>query len=340
MRLSYPCTGPRRMMSGMIVDSAIYVDGARSESLGGDTLTRGTYESCRSRGGMVWVGLLDPTREELEGVAEEFGLSREAVVGLSAAHRRPGTERYGDLTFVALLTASYREESETVVFGEIQVLTGPDFVISARHGGPSELSRVRRDLEGNPGVIQRGSEAVLRAVMGRVVDDYVPVVEGLEDDIDEIETEVFGGSPRVSQRIYELSREVIRFERATGPLADVLARLAEDAPEDDTASRNRLREIRGRLLRVTEQTAGFRSLLSNILNVNLTLVSVQQADQTKRISAWAAILVVPTLITGVYGMNFRYMPEISWPLGYPLTLGAMGLICLVLYLLFRRSGWL
>lgn len=328
------------MMSGMIVDSAIYVDGARSESLGSDTLTRGTYESCRSRGGMVWVGLLDPTREELEGVAEEFELSREAVVGLSAAHRRPGTERYGDLTFVALLTASYREESETVVFGEIQVLTGPDFVISARHGGPSELSRVRRDLEGNPGVIQRGPEAVLRAVMGRIVDDYVPVVEGLEDDIDEIETEVFGGSPRVSQRIYELSREVIRFERATGPLADVLARLAENAPEDDTASRNRLREIRGRLLRVTEQTAGFRSLLSNILNVNLTLVSVQQADQTKRISAWAAILVVPTLITGVYGMNFRYMPELSSPLGYPLAILGMAAICLVLYLLFRRSGWL
>lgn len=328
------------MMPGMIVDSAIYVDGARSESLGDDTLTRGTYESCRSRGGMVWVGLLDPTREELEAIAEEFGLSREAVVGLSAAHRRPGTERYGDLTFVALLTASYREESETVVFGEIQVLTGPDFVISARHGGPSELSRVRRDLEGNPGVIQRGPEAVLRAVMGRVVDDYVPVVEGLEDDIDEIETEVFGGSPRVSQRIYELSREVIRFERATGPLADVLARLAEDAPEDDTASRNRLREIRGRLLRVTEQTAGFRSLLSNILNVNLTLVSVQQADQTKRISAWAAILVVPTLITGVYGMNFRYMPELSSPLGYPLAILGMAAICLVLYFLFRRSGWL
>lgn len=308
--------------------------------LGGGGSPEGLYAACRTRGGMAWVGLLDPTREELDGVAEEFGLPRTVVGELSAAHRRPRAARYGGFTFVALLTARYLDEPERVEFGEIQILVGPDFVISVYHGGPSEPGRVRRELERHPAAIARGPEAVLHAILDRVIGDYAPVVEGLEDDIAEIETEVFGGSPSVSRRIYELSREVIRFERATGPLAGVLEHLSEDAPEDDEAARGRLRELRGRLLRVTEQTEGLRSLLSSILNVNLTLVSVQQADQTKKISAWAAILVVPTVITGVYGMNFRYMPELSWPPGYPLALFGMAAICLALYLLFRRSGWL
>lgn len=326
-------------MPDMIVDGAVYARGVRVESLDGVS-PEGLYSECRSRGGMAWVDLLDPTREELEELAEEFGLPRETVGGLSTAHRRPRMERYGGCTFVALLTARYLDEPEQVEFGELQVLAGPDFVVSARHGEPSELGRVRRELERRPELMARGPVAVLCAILDRVVEDYAPVVEGLEDDIAEIEAEVFGGSPRVSKRIYELSREAIRFERATGPLAGVLQRLAEDLPADDETGRGRLRELRGRLLRVTEQVEGFRSLLSNILNVNLTLVSVQQADQTKRISAWAAILVVPTVITGVYGMNFRYMPELSWPLGYPLALCGMAAICLVLYLLFRRSGWL
>lgn len=324
-------------MPAMISDSAIYVNGVRQKDLGGGS-PEGLYAACRQRDGMVWLGLVDPTREELARVADEFGLPRDTVGELSSAHRRPRTERYGGHRFVALLTARYLDEPEQVEFGEIQVLVGEDFIVSARHGGPSDLGRVRRELESRPEVLGRGPEAVLHAILGRVVEDYAPVVEGLADDIDEIETEVFGGSPRVSQRIYELSREVIRFERATGPLASVLEHLAEEAPEE--AASNRLRELRGRLLRITEQTEGFRSLLSSILNVNLTLVSVQQADQTKKISAWAAILVVPTVVTGIYGMNFRYMPELSWPMGYPLALCGMAAICAILYLLFRRSGWL
>lgn len=327
-------------MPGMIVDGAVYVDGKRVAGLKETGSPEDLYAACRSRGGMAWVGLLDPTNEELEGVAGEFGLPREAVAGLSAAHRRPVAVIYDEYTFVALMTARYLDEPEQVKFGEIQILAGPDFVVSVLHGEPSEVARVRRELDHRPEIVAQGPKAALYAVLGRVVEDYEPVVEGLGDDIDQIETEVFGGNPGVSQRIYELSREVIRFERATRPLADVLERLTEDVPEGDESTLGWLRQIRGRLLRVTEQAAGFRSLLSSILSVNLTLVSVQQADQTKKISSWAAILVVPTVVTGVYGMNFRYMPELSWPLGYPLAMLGMAEICLVLYLSFRRSGWL
>jgi magnesium transporter len=323
----------------MIADSAVYVRGERVEDLEGVS-PGGLHAASRSRAGVAWIELLDPTQEELEEVAEGFGLPAETVGELSNAHRRPRTERYGGSTFVALLTARYLDEPEQVEFGEIQVLAGPDYLLSVRHDDSSELGQVRRELEKEPEVIARGPRMVLYAILDRVVGDYAPVVEGLEDNVAGIEAEVFGGSSGVSRRIYELSREVIRFERAAGPLAGVLERLAEEIPGNDEAARGRLRELRGRLLRITEQVEGLRSLLSSILNVNLTLVSVQQADQTKKISAWAAILAVPTVITGVYGMNFRYMPELSWPLGYPLALCGMAAICIVLYLLFRRSGWL
>jgi magnesium transporter len=328
------------MIAVMIVDGAIYVEGKRRVDLDGSASASGLYEECRRQGGVAWMDLLEPTREELEEITREFGLPGETAGELLKAHSRPRAEHYGECTFVALLTTRYLDGPEEVEFGEIQLLVGPDFVVSARHGGPSDLDQVRRELERHPTAIAEGPEAILHAVVRRVVEGYSPVVEGLSADIDEIETEVFGGNPRVSQRIYELFREVIHFERATVPLAGVLEVLLQEVPEADESARSRLRELRTRLLRVTEQAAGFRSLLSSILNVNLTLVSVQQADQAKKISAWAAILVVPTVITGVYGMNFRYMPELSWPLGYPLTLLGVAAICLVLYLSFRRSGWL
>lgn len=328
-------------MLAMIVDGAIYVEGVRTRNLDSEVSLGELYGARRARGDLAWVGLLDPTREELESVAKELALPQEISRELSVAHRRPKAEVYGECRFVALLTIRYMDEPEKVEFGEIQVLTGPDFVVSVRRGGPPEPGRARQDLEQrHPEIIARGPEAVLHAILERVIGGYTPVVEGLSDDIYEIETEVFGGNPRVSQRIYGLFREVIHFEHATVPLTGALDRLLEETPEEDEMAQGRLQELKARLLRVTEQAEGFRSLLSSILNVNLTLVSVEQADQTKKISAWAAILVVPTVITGVYGMNFRYMPELSWPLGYPLTLFGMAAICLVLYLFFRRSGWL
>jgi magnesium transporter len=175
--------------------------------------------------------------------------------------------------------------------------------------------------------------------MNRVVDDYGPVADGLENDIDEIEVEVFGGDPGVSRRIYELSREVIQFHQATQPLAGALGSLAEDGMHDAEV-RSHLRDLRDRALRVTERVEGFRELLQNILTVNFTMVGIQQSDQTKKISAWAAIVIAPTLIAGIYGMNFDYMPELHWRFGYPFALSLMVLAAFLLYLSFKRSGWL
>lgn len=321
----------------MIVDSAIYVDGHRS----GPVPLEGARETCLARGGFAWIGLYEPTREEFDSVAGEFGLHELAVKDAVKEHLRPKVERYGDALFVVLMAARYVEETEAVEFGEIHAFVGRDFIVTVRHGEAPELGKVRRRMEASPDLLRRGPTAVLYTIMDRVVEDYGPVIEGLENDIDEIETEVFGGNPGVSRRIYELSREVISFHRATQPLAGALERLTGEAGNEvDPDVRRYLRNAQDRVLRVTEQIEGFRELLSNILNVNLTMVSVRQNDQVQKISAWAAILIVPTIITGVYGMNFRYMPELVWPLGYPFALFLMVFVSSLLYLGFKRSGWL
>jgi magnesium transporter len=322
----------------MIVDSAIYVDGRRSAPYPIEEI----YEACREKGGYAWVGLYEPTEEEFNSVVGEFRLHELAVREAIKPHQRPKIERYGDSLFVALKATRYLEEPETIEFGEIHALVGPDFIVTMRYGEASELREARRRMEGEPDLLRKeGPFAVLYTIMAHVVDDYVPVVEGLENDIDEIEVEVFGGNPGVSRRIYELSREVIQFHQATQPLAGALGSLAEDNAHDvDPEVRTYLRDVRDRALRVTERVGGFRELLSNILAVNFTLVGIQQNDQTKKISAWAAIVIVPTLIAGIYGMNFDYMPELHWRFGYLFALSLMVLAALILYLRFKRSGWL
>ncbi|HSL00084.1 MAG TPA: magnesium/cobalt transporter CorA [Rubrobacteraceae bacterium] len=299
---------------------------------------------CRERGGFAWITLQQPTREELESVAGEFGLPGTALRDANRRHHRPRVERYGETLFVALKTARYDEEKEEVEFGEVHTFLGPDFVVTLRYGEANELIEVRRRAEGEPDLLRRGPAAVLYAILDRIVEDYDPVVEGLEDDIDEIEEKVFEGSPAatrgVSRRIYELSREVIQFHQAVQPLALALGRLMEGADDVDPEVRGRLRGLHDRVLRVTERVASFRELLTNVLNVNLTLIGVNQNDQMKKISGWAAIVIVPALIAGIYGMNFDYMPELHWRYGYLLALSLMGLVALALFLGFRRSGWL
>ena len=322
----------------MIVDSAIYVDGRRTEACALEE----TYETSRERGGFAWIGLYEPSREEFDSVAGEFGIHEMAVEDALKAHSRPKVERFGDSLFVVLKAARYVEDKEEVEFGEIDAFVGRDFIVTVRHGEASELKEVRRQVEGDRELLRRGPAAILYAIMNRVVEDYGPVLDGLENDIDEIETEVFGGNPDVSRRIYELSREVIEFHRATQPLAGALERLTESNAHgvEDVDVKRYLRSVEDRVLRATEQIEGFRELLSNILSVNLTTVSVRQNEQVQKISAWAAILIVPTIITGVYGMNFVDMPELGWLLGYPFALLLMVTTSALLYLGFKRSGWL
>lgn len=327
----------------MIVDRAVYRDGRRTAEPDGFAELRA---ACESNGAVAWLGLFEPTEDELSALAREFDLHELACEDAVKAHQRPKLERYGETLFLILRPARYIDESETVVFGEIAAFVGPRFVLTVRHGDAPELGPVRQRLEGRPDLLRRGPMAILYAIVDHVVDGYQPVVAGLENDIDEIEDELFDGSPTVSRRIYELTREVIEFQRATAPLDGMLGRLIDELRADDEEG-SYLRDVHDHALRVEEQAEVFRAHLQNILNVNLTLetkalteASHAQNEQVKRISAWAAILFAPTLVGTIYGMNFRHMPELDWRLGYAFALALMVLVSAGLYAVFRRSRWL
>jgi magnesium transporter len=305
---------------------------------------------------MAWIGLYRPDQRELMSLASEFDLHELAVEDAILAHQRPKLERYGDTLFVVLKAARYVDETEEVEFGEVHVFVGPDFVVTVRHAEAPDLAAVRRRVEADPELLGLGTEAVLYAIMDKVVDGYEPVVCGLENDIDEIETEVFLGDPKVSRRIYELSREVIEFQRATHPLQDMLAALAAgfDKYGVDEELQRSLRDVADHVTQVIERVDGFRELLRDILTVNATLVAQKQNEEmkslalasheqnteVKKISAWAAILFAPTLIGTVYGMNFDEMPELHWAAGYPFALALMAMVCFSLYVVFKRRDWL
>jgi len=302
--------------------------------------------SCGADGGIAWIGLYRPSAEEFAEVAREFALHELAVEDAVNAHQRPKLERYGETLFCVLRPARYIDSTETVEFGEVHVFAGPRFVITVRHSEAPDLGDVRRKLEARPDLLQRGSVAILHAIMDRVVDDYGPVVTGVENDVDEIEDEVFNPSADASRRIYDLTREVILFQRAVKPLVGMLDRLMSDA-EVDEEERRYLRDVQDHALRVQDQADGFRQLLQNILSVNLTLetktlneVSNRQNEEVKKISAWAAIGFAPTIVGTIYGMNFDHIPELHWYYGYPMALGLMVASSTALYVLFKRRKWL
>jgi magnesium transporter len=324
----------------MIADNAIYVDGRRAAKQ--PSSLQETYEELRQLdNGVAWIDLYKPTQGEFESVAQELELPPRVIEDAIKPQQRPKLVRYGDSLFVVLKTARYLDELEKVEFSEAHVLVGKDFIVTVRYEEIPALEEVRRRLEGEPGLLRQGPQPILREIMDQIVDDYEPVLEGLGTDIQEVEVEVFGENAEVSQRIYELSRELVQFQRALSPLARALERGAERDEQDiDPELRSYLRELHDRVLRVEEPTEGFRDMLSDILVVNLTLISVRQNDQTKKISAWAAMLIVPTLIAGIYGMNFDYMPELHWTFGYPFALALIVSISGGLYAVFRHIKWL
>jgi magnesium transporter len=327
----------------MIVDSAIYREGTRIDAP--ETLSE-LNAACRRGAGVAWLSLYQPPEQELRDIAREFGLDGLAIEDAVQPHQRPKLERYGDTLHLVLRSARYQDEAETVEFGEVHVFAGPDFVITARDAEAPDIPAIRRTLEARPELLARGTTTIVHAIVDRVVDDYGPVVDGIRNDIDEIEDDVFAGSPTVSRRIYELSREVIAFQRAVKPLPPIVNRLLEAHDGGEEQDRF-LRHILDHLVHVEEQVDSFRELLSNILSVNLTQetkalteVSNAQNEQVKRISAWAAILFAPTVVGTVYGMNFEHMPGLHWQWGYPIALALMVLISVGLYLLFKRRNWI
>jgi magnesium transporter len=278
-----------------------------------------------------------------------------AVEDAIVAHQRPKLERYGDTLFVVLRAARYLDDVEEVDFGELHVFIGSNFVLTVRHSQAPDLAAVRHRMEGDPELLSRGPEAVLYAILDSVVDGYAPVVAGLQKDIDEIETEVFRGDPKVSRRIYELSGEVIEFQRSVRPLLGMLDGLATGFVKygTDEELQRRLRDVADHATTVAERVDVFRQMLADILMVNATLVSqaqneeikglteasYAQNEEVKRVSAWAAILFAPTLIGTVYGMNFD-MPELHWAFGYPFALLLMAITSVSLFVIFKTRGWL
>ncbi|MGC5567258.1 magnesium and cobalt transport protein CorA [Streptomyces sp. FR-108] len=340
--------------SGSVVQAALYRDGVRVAT---PATLADTFRELREQpDGMAWIGLARPTEDEILSLAAEFDLHPLAVEDAMEAHQRPKLERYGDTLFVVLRAARYLDASEEVDFGELHVFLGPDFLITVRHGAAPDLSAVRRRMEESPELLSLGPEAVLYAILDAVVDGYAPVVSGVQNDIDEIETEVFGGDPWVSRRIYELSREMVEFQRATRPLVGMLHGLMAGFAKygtDDELQRY-LRDVADHVTHTSERVDGFRQALTDILTVNATLVTQQQNaemralaeagfeqnEEIKKISSWAAILFAPTLVGTVYGMNFDHMPELHWVFGYPFAMLLMAAVCTSLYVIFKRRDWL
>ncbi len=335
----------------MIVDCAHYKEGTRQHS---EPLPLEQASTCVAGepGEFVWVGLHEPSDEEMEQVARLFGLHELAVEDARHAHQRPKLEDYDDSWFIVLKTARYHDEEETVHFGEIDVFIGRHYVVHVRHGEGSGLRGARQRLQENRELLEQGPAAVVWAILDQVVDDYMPVVEGIDDDIEEVEQQVFGlgedgteaGTTRtvpVTERIYFLKREVIEFHRAVWPLLAPLEVAARGAfPGMNDQLRRYLRDVSDHTRRIDEFVNSQRELLTSILEANLALVSVNQNEVVKRISGYAALIAVPTFIASVYGMNFEHMPELDSPAGYPLVLALMAATVAVLFRLLRRARWI
>jgi magnesium transporter len=325
----------------MIVDCAVYEQGKRRR---GHVALGEAYDACRAGDdALVWIGLHEPTEAEFDSVTREFNLHELAVEDAIKAHQRPKLETYGDTLLMVLKPARYIDETETVEFGEILVFVGDNFLITVRHGqAGGTLHQVRLAMEARPELLKCGPGAALHAIVDRIVDDYEPVIAGIEDDIEEVEDEVFSPDRRnPAERIYDLKREVLQFHRAVGPLVEPLQRLASgnyQVIHDDV--RAYFRDVYDHAVRTDERTEGFRELLTGILEANLAQVTTRQNEDVRRISAWVAILAVPTMVAGIYGMNFDFMPELRESWGYPAVLGLMLGACSFLYWRLKRAGWL
>ncbi|MEU3371001.1 magnesium and cobalt transport protein CorA [Streptomyces sp. NPDC006660] len=364
--------------SSAVVDCAVYRDGRRvrspqcvpapsgasaaspataSASASAEEMVcltpREAMRRVREDGGFAWIGLHEPTEAEFAGIAAEFGLHPLAVEDAVHAHQRPKLERYDDTLFTVFKTIHYVEHaeltatSEVVETGEVMCFTGRDFVITVRHGGQGSLRALRTRLQGDPELLAKGPSAVLHAIADQVVDGYLAVVDAVQDDIDEVEIEVFSapakGSPRGVDpgRIYQLKREVLEFKRAVSPLLRPMQLLSERPMRlVDPDIQKYFRDVADHLARVQEQVVGFDELLNSILQANLAQASVAQNEDMRKITSWAAIIAVPTMVCGVYGMNFDHMPELHWRYGYPVSMGLVAVACFVIHRTLKRNGWL
>ncbi|MFG2286870.1 magnesium and cobalt transport protein CorA [Streptomyces sp. NPDC048595] len=341
-----------------IVDCGVYREGRRVSE---HVTPAEAMAGVRADGGFAWIGLHEPTEAEFAGIAKEFGLHPLAVEDAVHAHQRPKLERYDETLFTVFKTVHYVEHaeltatSEVVETGEVMCFTGRDFIVTVRHGGQGSLRALRHRLQDDPELLAKGPSAVLHAIADQVVDGYMAVAGAVQDDIDEVEIDVFSsgtngkgsggkaGSARGGDagRIYQLKREVLEFKRAVSPLLRPMQLLSERPMRQvDSDIQKYFRDVADHLARVNEQVLSFDDLLNSILQANLAQAAVAQNEDMRKITAWAAIFAVPTMIAGIYGMNFDFMPETHWEYGYPAVLVVTAVICFGIHRGFKRNGWL
>ncbi|MFJ5178264.1 magnesium/cobalt transporter CorA [Streptomyces griseoviridis] len=331
----------------MIVDCAIYRDGRRTE---GPEDFSDAVDEARAAGGFVWIGLHEPSDREFGLVTEEFGLHPLAVEDALKAHQRPKLEVYDDSLFMVLKPVGYEPEQDVVSTDEVMVFLGDAFVVTVRHGEGAGLRSVRQRLERDPQILEKGPTSVLYAICDDVVDHYLEVASELQTDLEELEAEVFspdqGGSRHIASRIYTFKRQILEFRRATVPLMPPLTRLAGvgtsglTVPFVNQKARPFFRDVNDHLARVNESVEGLDRLVSDVLSAHLAQMSVRQNDDMRKISAWAAMAAVPTMIAGIYGMNFDHMPELHWLWSYPVVIAVMAALEVLLYRTFKKRGWL
>ncbi|MEO5876240.1 MAG: magnesium and cobalt transport protein CorA [Streptosporangiaceae bacterium] len=322
----------------MIVDCAIYRQGNREDVDGdlGDALAKVRDEG----GGFLWLGLFEPGPAEFQAVQDELKLHPLAVEDAAAGHQRPKIEQYGETLFVVIKSASYSHPC-AIELGDIMLFVGPDFAVTVRRGPCNPLTAVRRRLEADRKLLMTGSSAVLYAVCDEIVDTYDRISHDVEADIIALERRVFTrGSVDVTEDIYNLKREVLEFRSAEDPLISVIQEIVRGRVALCARTEARFRSVLDDLLRMDQQIDSHNELLTNVLTAHLALLGKQQNEDVRKISAWAALMAIPTMLAGIYGMNFKYMPELDWVGGYPLLLAIMAVSCTLLYRRLKRSGWL
>ena len=322
-----------------VVNCCAYAHGVKVGDIALDDISEVLKQPDR----FVWVGLHEPNDQLLKKMQEEFGLHELAVEDALRAHQRPKLEHYGDSVFVVMRTAEVAPNGHDVVFGETHLFVGPRYLLSVRHTSSHAHTDVRTRCEANPVLLGQGSAFAMYALMDFVVDQYFPVIDLLEGDMEQLEEEIFGAKfdRSVTEQIYILKRRMIEVKRAILPLVDVCNQLLRfDQALIPEPTRPYFRDVYDHVVRLNEMTDTLRDLLSAALEANLAMVSVAQSEISKRLASYGAIIAVPTMIAGVYGMNFEHMPELKETWGYPAVLGVIVTVCSVLYWRFRKSGWL
>jgi magnesium transporter len=324
---------------GAIVNCAAYSDGRRVANVEINDISQVLKQPDR----FVWIGLHEPSEEILRQVQCEFGLHDLAIEDAHRAHQRPKIEAYADSLFIVLRTAQMNYEERRIDFGETHFFLGRNFIVSVRHGSSLSYTEVRARCESTPHLLRKGPGFALYAVMDSIVDQYFPVIDALEQDLEVLEEKIFGeqSSRETTAQIYQLKRELLEIKRAVSPLIDICNRLMRfdlELISEDT--RPYFRDIYDHAIRINEMVDNARELLTTALEANFSLISIAQNDVAKRFAGWAAIIAIPTMVAGIYGMNFRFMPELDWPYAYPIVLLSTFGLSGLLYLYFKRSGWL